>query len=140
MGVGFKEVAYLRSDDNKFKENFDKIDWSGAKSDNENHIVNKLIEDTYKKADDLKTIAETSYYENNTISLIDGDLTISHDLDENKDFVFTIEDKRGQRQLKVDSDTFNIMGEGLGLLADTFITMYFEIAHRNHIEELENQK
>lgn len=134
MGRGFQEVAHLRGDDNKFKENFSKIDWSAHSSDN--HIVNKLTDETIKKAEQLKDVIQHYNAERNSISLNDGDTIISHEFDENRDFKFTIEIKSTQKTLTVDVDTFDTIGEELGVFAEAFVKMYFELAHRDRIDRV----
>jgi len=131
MGINFKEVAYLRGDDNKFKENFNKIDWSAHNSDN--HIVNKLTEETIAQAQEIKQAIDNE----NSISLMDGDFIISHNT--LGDSIFTITDKRSNKTHTIDPVGFTMLSEEMSLILDAFSLMYFEILHRDHIEELENQ-
>lgn len=131
MGNNFKEVAYLRGDDNKFKENFNKIDWSAHNSDN--HIVSKLTEETISKAYEIKKSIEGE----NSISLMDGDFIISHNTV--GDSIFTITDKKSNKTHTIDPIGFTMLSEEMSMILDAFSLMYFEILHRDHIEELESQ-
>lgn len=137
MAQAFKEVAHLRGNDEKFKENFSRIDWSAH--NNDNHIVSKLTEETEKTAKELAETIKKTKYEENKIYLQDGDMTISHSLDHDGNFIFKVENQKENKLMIIDMDMFETLGKDSGIIADAFLAMYFEISHRDHMEELEGE-
>jgi hypothetical protein len=149
MGINFKEVAYLRGNDEVYKERFNQIDWSAHKDEEKSEPVSLTAEDKvpteahgipYVEASVQEIINNASIKKDpsvmkcaNTVILKDGDIEVSHRATGEGVFEFMLVSKKENTSIIIDEDTI-FSKTRLPLLAESFVGLYFE-ALRNQNKE-----
>lgn len=131
MGINFKEVAYLRGNDEVYKENFNQIDWSAHKS--EASEINQMMEETKEVAENIETIISNAPIKkdksllkcSNSVLLKNGDIEVSHRATGDGTFEFLLTSKKENLTIKIDEDTIFAKTK-LPLLGESFVGLYFE--------------